>query len=245
MKTINLDESMPATAYILAGGLGTRLRPLVADRPKALVSVNGQPFLDYLLNFLVDQGITQVVLCAGYLSNMIYDYAQNTLHPQLQLRVSEEQAPLGTGGALRQASLAESSPFFALNGDTLFLIDLRSLWRFHKAHLSDASLALLDASEVGQRGYVNLAEDGYIQSFQEKTSRPQPALVNGGIYILTPRALSSISSGQPVSLERQVFPELAKKGLLTGQVQKGYFVDIGTPESLKQFERDVQSGVLI
>ncbi len=233
---------MPSTAYILAGGFGTRLQPMVKDRPKVLAQVNGQPFLDYLLNYLLAQGITRIVLCAGYLANSILDYAQVSAQSGLDIQVSTEQNPLGTGGALRKASLAESAPFFALNGDTLFLIDLQSLWRFHKTHHSSGSLALLQAVEVRQRGCVRMTDEGYIQSFDEKANQSQPALVNGGVYILTPQALSSVIPGEPVSLERQVFPELAKKGLLTGQVQAGFFVDIGTPESLNQFEQDVRSG---
>ena len=155
-----------------------------------------------------------------------------------------EETPLGTGGALRKASAQMESPFFALNGDTLFLVDLNALWLAHCSTQALATVALLPVQDGSARGCVKLAENGKITSFDEKPPAKGLALINGGVYVLEPGALDSLPTGQPGSIEREIFPSLAAKGQLAGQVQPAYFVDIGTPESLSAFEQDLVEGVI-
>jgi NDP-sugar pyrophosphorylase family protein len=233
---------MLTIALVLAGGLGTRLRPVLADQPKSLALAAGKPFLDYVLAYLAGQGIQQVILCVGYLAEQVRSFVGDGRTWGLAVSYSQEQIPLGTGGALRQASAGLHSPYFALNGDTLFRVDLRSLWEAHCKAQALATVALLCVADGSARGCVKLDESGKIVAFDEKPDQAQAVLVNGGIYVLEPQALATLPSGQAVSIERDVFPGLAMRGQLAGQVQPAYFADIGTPESLAAFERDVVEG---
>jgi len=258
-------HDIPSVALILAGGLGTRLRAVLADRPKSLAPAAGKPFLHYVLNYLHQQGLRRVILCVGYLAGQVRDFAGDGQHWGLEVTYSLEQAALGTGGALRQASAGLDEPFFALNGDTLFSVDLYALWEQHARLGSLATVALLrvaDSNTAGSaRGCVRLAEDGHILAFDEKPAEtphrgvstrrvvstrrdiPAPFLVNGGVYVLEPSALAEIQPGQAASIERDVFPRLASRRQLAGHEQSAYFADIGTPESLAAFERDVLDGL--
>jgi len=238
---------VPTTAFVLAGGLGTRLRAVLADRPKSLAPVAGKPFLHYVLDYLRQQGLQRVILCVGYLAGQVRDFARDGQDWGLEVTYSLEQTALGTGGALRQASAGLDGPFFALNGDTLFRVDLPALWEQHARVGGLATVALLRLADGSARGCVRLAEDGHILAFNEKPAqaqgKPLPALVNGGVYVLEPPALAEIQPGQAASIERDVFPRLASRRQLAGQEQSAYFTDIGTPESLAAFERDVQDGL--
>lgn len=242
-------STIPSTMAVLAGGLGTRLRRVVVDRPKVLAPVAGRPFLDYVLAYLTWQGLREVILCVGHLAEQVQRFAGDGRRWGLQVRYSIEQAPLGTGGALHQVSQALSRPFFAMNGDTLFLADLQALWKTHLARQAAATLALLPVQDWQSRGSVTLAEDGTITAFDEKPDQgwladPAPVLVNGGIYVINPGALAFIQPGRAISIEREVFPILADQGRLAGLVQAAYFADIGTPESLAAFEQDLIAGAI-
>ncbi len=248
--------AQPKVAVILAGGLGSRLRPVVSDLPKSLARVAGQPFLAYLLAYLAEQGIERTILSIGYLGDLVFDFVEEwqRSHSLPRLETVMETVPLGTAGALRLASAGINSPFFALNGDTLFKVKLTELWSLHQSLQSShnncvATIALLPITSLQARGYVNLGSDGKIHSFTEKPStlKTYPgrlALINGGVYILEPSALVDVPPNQAMSIERQVFPALAVQGQLGGLVQEAYFADIGTPESLATFEQDLLHGVV-
>jgi len=243
------QRDVPSVALVLAGGLGTRLRAVLADRPKSLAPAAGKPFLHYVLDYLHQQGLRRVILCVGYLAGQVRDFARDGQDWGLEVTYSLEQTALGTGGALRQASAGLSEPFFALNGDTLFSVDLHALWEQHARVGSLATVALLRVADGSARGCVRLAEDGHILAFDEKPAKVETSrrgvstLVNGGVYVLEPPALAEIQPGQAASIERDVFPRLASRRQLAGQEQSAYFADIGTPESLAAFERDVLDGL--
>jgi len=257
---INFPGDMPETAIILAGGLGTRLRPAVADRPKVLALVNGKPFIEYLLAYLAGQGIQRMILSVGYLGEQVQLEIGNGSRWGMVIEYIKEKEPLGTGGALKLCSHGLQGPFFALNGDTLFRVSLRELWQCHKFHQTIATVSLrkiarVDFDDHSQRGCVILDPNGKIQIFDEKprlgrdpgiiNGQSDDILTNGGVYILTPEALASLEPGQTASLEREVFPDIAAIGQLAGCPQLGYFIDIGTPQSLASFELDVQNGIFI
>ncbi len=245
MKPNAHAPSFPTLALVLAGGFGTRLQPVTKGRPKSLVEAAGRPFLDYILTYLSDQGIQQVTLCVGHLAGQIKDFAGDGQRWELEVRYSQEEIPLGTGGALRQASLELEQPFFALNGDTVFMVNLRSLWEAHIASQALATLALLRVDDGRARGCVKLDERGRIVAFDEKPAQADSVLVSGGVYVLDPQALAEVEPGRAVSIEREVFPQLAAGRRLAGHVQAAYFADIGTPESLAKFESDVVAGRLL
>jgi NDP-sugar pyrophosphorylase family protein len=242
------QHPMPTTAIVLAGGLGTRLRGAVGDRPKVLAPAAGRPFLDYVLAYLAGQGIKKAILSLGYLAEQVMSFAAGGKRWGLAIDYSVESTPLGTGGALRLAARGLQTPFYALNGDTLYLANLESLWGAHPRAQAAATIALLTLAEGRERGCVALDVSGKILSFAEKPAGgglAAGALVNGGVYLLEPTALAGIPEGRPVSIEREVFPPLAAAGRLYGQVQRAYFADIGTPHSLAAFEADVASGKVI
>lgn len=235
---------MPATALVLAGGFGTRLRQVLPDLPKVLAPVAGRPFLDYVLTYLSNQGIIRAIICTGYLAEQVEAFADEGKRWDLKIDYSRESVPLGTAGALKQASRDLEGPFIALNGDTLFQADLKALWEAHLHLRALATVALLPVPDNIGRGCVILDANGKILSFDEKPEQSQPAVINAGVYILEHEALAGVSLGRALSLERQVFPELAAAGKLGGLIQQGYFTDIGTPESLENFEKDIKNGTI-
>ena len=245
MMATSGNSRKPEVAVVLAGGFGTRLRSALAGKPKVLAPVAGHPFLGYLLKYISGQGISKVILSTGYLANQVRAFAGNGAHWGLETKYIEEPSPLGTGGALRLASEGVAGPFFALNGDTLFLVDFEKLWNYHRACDAAATLTLVQSHDQEARGNVQLAKNGMITRFEEKPPEAfarDNDLVSGGIYVLTQEALADIPPGENVSIERQVFPRLAEQGKLAGFVQDAYFADIGTPESLLDFERDMMEG---
>jgi D-glycero-alpha-D-manno-heptose 1-phosphate guanylyltransferase len=233
---------MNFTAIILAGGLGTRLREVVFDRPKVLAPAADFPFIHYVLSYLSSQNITDVILSVGYLSDQVISYVGDGTKWDLRVRYVVENQPLGTGGALILASRDIQNTFISLNGDTLFCVDLESLISTHLRLRSLATIALVNRPDGQLRGCVDLDHAGFIRNFQEKPPTRGPALVNGGINIFEPAAFKGRDSTLPVSLEKDIFPELAKLGLLGGKEMTGYFADIGAPESLSTFEQDIRSG---
>ncbi|MBI4806801.1 MAG: nucleotidyltransferase family protein [Desulfovibrio sp.] len=218
------------TAIILAGGLGTRLRQAIPDRPKALAHVAGRPFLDYILDWLTDSGITQAVLCTGHMADMVQQHYGDR-HGDLHLAYSREETPLGTGGALRLAApLVRTDLALVLNGDSFVEADLREFadW-FHerKARVGILAVAVQDASRFGR---LVLDREGAVQAFLEKEPDAGPGDINSGVYLMERDVLSHLSPATPLSLEHDVFPALIGQGLYAYTAQ-GRFLDIGTPAS--------------
>lgn len=216
------------TALILAGGLGTRLREVVADRPKVLAEVNGRPFLSCLLDRLVDAGIKKVVLCTGYMAELIRETFGNC-YRGIGLLYSEEETLLGTGGALRLAlPLIASDPVLVMNGDSYCDADLGLFARQHLSGKAQASLILVQVEDVARYGAVDIDETGRVVSFREKGSQSGAGLINAGIYLLARNIIAAIPTKRMVSLEREVFPQLIGRGLY-GFPQTTRFIDIGIP----------------
>lgn len=218
------------TAVILAGGLGTRLRTAVPDRPKPIAEVHGRPFLAYLLDKLAAAGIESVVLSTGHLGKQVR-VVFGDFYGNLRLRYSQESSPLGTGGALRLAiPLLDSDFVLVMNGDSYFDADLQPFWRWHWAKSAQASLMLAQVSDAKRFGRVQVDADGQVLRFDEKNGAAGSAWINAGIYLLDRRLLSTIPARGAVSLEREMFPAWIGHGFYGYQAQ-GRFLDIGTPES--------------
>ncbi len=227
---------MEATqALILAGGLGTRLRSVVSELPKVLAPVGGHPFLDYLLLQLRRDGIREVVLCVGYKAELVRAHVGNGDRWELSARYSQEDQPLGTGGALRLAlDKLGDGPVVVMNGDSFFDVPLRELRERHAQTGAVGTLAL--ASGAGDRyGAVELDGAGRILAFREKGPRGD-GLFNGGVYVLDRSVISAIVPGVATSLERDVFPALG--GRLHGEAFDRFFVDIGVPEDFERMNDD-------
>lgn len=216
------------TAAILAGGMGTRLRSVVADRPKVLATVNGKPFITYLLDQLTTSGITNVVLCTGYMAEQVCS-ALGENYRGMQLIYSTETSPLGTAGAIKQAmTLFPTYPLLVLNGDSYFSLNLNKFADYHLHAKATGSLSLAHVSDIGRYGSVKIAPDNKIVSFVEKGDYCGEGLINAGVYLLEEAILSAIPVGNAVSLEREIFPSYIGQELY-GFPQSGEFLDIGIP----------------
>lgn len=218
------------TAVILAGGLGTRLRSVVADKPKVLAEVRGRPFLTYLFDQVAQAGITRVVVCTGYLGEQICD-AFGDSYETLDLRYSQEDSPLGTAGALRLAlPMCLSEHILVMNGDSYCDAHLSTFYRWFRAHQAAAAIVANAVPDTARYGRIELEPDGRILEFVEKQSSGDAGWINGGIYLLPRDLLSTIPENAAISLEREIFPTWIRRGLY-GYRNSGNFLDIGTPES--------------
>lgn len=217
-------------AVVLAGGLGSRLRPVVMDRPKVLAEVGGRPFLAYILDQLDQAGMREVVLCTGYLAEAIWRTFGDR-YKSLTLKYSQEMQPLGTGGALHQAlPHCLSDPILVLNGDSFIDADLGGYLEWFYENDLEAAMLLTMVPDASRFGRVVVRQDGLIMSFEEKSGHHDAGLINAGIYILRKEIILFIPEGEFYSLEQQLFPQLMGRTLY-GYSSMGRFIDIGTPES--------------
>ncbi len=216
-------------ALILAGGAGTRLRPVLSELNKPMAPVAGKPFLEYLLLQLKKYEIHGVVLCVGYKADLIQSYFDRGDRWGIQISYSYEREFLGTGGALKLAeNLVHEEDFFVMNGDSLFDIDLHGLMRYHREMKARATVALAHVEDTQRYGLVGVNESGRIVSFIEKREGSREGLINGGVYVFAREVLDLIPAGRPASLEKDIFPMLIERDIY-GLPMKGYFVDIGVP----------------
>jgi len=235
-RSLNLACSISEiTVAVLAGGLGTRLRQVVADRPKALAVIHGRPFLAYLLDQVAAAGLRHAVLCTGYLGEMISETFKSTYGP-LQLSYSHEEEPLGTGGALRLAlSKLQSDPVLVMNGDSYCAADFRSFFQWHCKRKAKGSLLLAGMAKPGRYGSVRIDSDGALLAFTEKSREDTNDWMNAGVYLMSQAMLASIPRQGKVSLEYDIFPQWVGHGLF-GYQTHGAFLDIGTPEDFLRAE---------
>ena len=228
---------MVITAIILAGGLGTRLRSAVPNLPKPMAPICGRPFLEYQLDYWIEQGVRRFVLSVGYRHEVIVEYFGNS-YKGIELEYAVEQTPLGTGGGLLLAAerVGKDAPFLLLNGDTYFAVDLKSLIAFSRLNDADWCLSIFRANEDGRYLGIDVSPKGEIISLNSKTGR-SGCLSNGGVYWVHPRALSDggLAAGANVSLERDVFRAAVASGRrLFGIEFPGIFIDIGVPEDYRR-----------
>lgn len=235
-------------ALILAGGLGTRLRAVVDDRPKSMADAGDRPFLEHQVLYLRDQGIRQFIFCVGYKYRDIERHFGDGSAWDVNITYSVEDQPLGTGGALKHAESHVEGPFLALNGDSYFDANLIDLVRFHQTKQQAArtylgTIALTRVQHANRYGSVRLAPDNGILAFAEKSASngaspgAKDAYINAGIYLLKPEIFAHMLAGTKVSIEREVFPALSGgDGSLFGCYLDGFFVDIGTPEGYRKFQ---------
>ena len=230
--------SMPAV--ILVGGLGTRLRPLTDRTRKDMLPLVDRPQLAYTFDHLRRFGVTRAIVSCGYLPTQIQEHFGDA-YGDLRLEYRIEEEPLGTGGAIRFAADGLDEPFFALNGDSLRETDLDAMIEFHRARPSRATILLTPVEDPSRYGLVRVDGEGRVLSFLEKP-RPEEIdtdLINAGLYVLEPDVLDLIPPGRPVSIEREIFPELVDEQAVYGVALPGYWLDVGTPEAYLQAHRDV------
>jgi D-glycero-alpha-D-manno-heptose 1-phosphate guanylyltransferase len=213
---------------ILAGGLGTRLRPAIGDHAKVVADVGGRPFLARLLDQVAAAGFRDVVLCVGHRADEV-EGALGAAHGPLRLRYSRESEPLGTGGALRLALPLLAGPHvLVLNGDSFCEVDHAAAWSWHVARGSEATLVAVEVPDASRYGRVEIDAADRVRRFAEKQPDGAPGWINAGIYLLASSRIAGLPPGRAVSLERDVLPVWAG-GALYGYRVRGRFIDIGTP----------------
>jgi mannose-1-phosphate guanylyltransferase len=216
-------------ALILAGGFGTRLRPLSCTRPKLLFPICNKPLLDWTLENLASSKIDSVILALNYMADMFIDRYGKSKYG-MDLIYLKENKPLGTGGPIKNAEeqLGYEEPFLVLNGDILTNIDYSSLTKKHKLNETIATIALHRVDDPKRYGVVDLSDNGHVTSFLEKPSNiGASTLINAGIYVLDQRIFDYIPRNERVSLEREVFPKLAGDEELYGYSFDDLWIDIG------------------
>lgn len=227
---------MELCAVILAGGLGTRLRAVVSDRPKVMAMVAGRPFLTRLFDQLIESGVQKVVLCTGYMAGTIRDELGDR-YQNLELLYSVEETPLGTGGALRQAcENISGDKFLVLNGDSYCHCNIADFIAGQIANSASAGMVLARVEDVARFGAVQIKADSRVESFTEKGMRSGPGWINAGIYLLPTSRIREISIGQFVSLEREIIPHIIADGLY-GYQCTGPFIDIGVPDEYQRAQK--------
>lgn len=215
-------------AIVLAGGFGTRLRTVVADLPKPLAPVAGRPFLAWLLDALAEGGLRRVVLATGFMADAVESFAGRRWNG-MAVAYSREDAPLGTGGAVRRAARQlDRGGAHVVNGDTFLRYAPAALEAATEAAGVDAGVALAHVDDVSRYGAVEVAE-GRVHRFREKGGAG-PGLVNAGCYFLSPRALAGLPAKECFSLEHEVLEPMAARGQLAAFDRTAGFIDIGVPE---------------
>ncbi|MEM2123578.1 MAG: NDP-sugar synthase [Candidatus Bathyarchaeia archaeon] len=227
-------------ALILAGGYGTRLRPLSCRKPKLLFPILGKPILKRSIEVLADLGVSEVVLALNYLADIIIGEMGRS-HHGVRIRYMVEKTPLGTGGPIRKAMgiLRGEDVFLAMNGDVVFDEDMGGVLKVHEKDGAVATIALREVEDTSRFGVALVDREGWVRGFVEK---PKPGTVdsrfiNAGFYALSKEIFKYIPSGRKVSTEKEVFPVLAGEGRLRSFNYKGYWSDIGEVEDFIKVNR--------
>lgn len=217
-------------ALILAGGVGTRLRPLSCTRPKLLFPIANKPLLDWTLERLAKSGIKEVILAVNYMAEAFMQ-RYGTSKYGMRLLYSREGRPLRTGGPIKKAEelIGHEEPFLVLNGDILTNMNYADLIKKHKENDAIATIALYKVEDPSRYGIAEMTEKNRILRFLEKPTRKEApsSLANAGIYVLSPEIFNHIPSGRPVSIESETFPKLVEKRRLFGYDFEGLWIDIG------------------
>lgn len=230
-------------AVVMAGGEGTRLRPLTANQPKPLLPVVNKPIMEHVLRLLRRHGITETVVTVQFLASLVRNYFGDGDELGMQLSYATEETPLGTAGSVKNAEDAlKGEPFVVISGDALTDIDITALVRYHREKGAMVTVALKSVSDPLEFGIVITAEDGRIERFLEKPTWGQvfSDTVNTGIYVMEPEVLEHVAAGEQVDWSSDVFPKLLAAGeKLYGFIAEGYWEDVGTHESFLRAQADV------
>jgi len=225
-------------AVILAGGMGTRMRPLTYVVPKAMLPIGGKPLLEHMIRYLKEHGITEVIVCVAYLRTHIMDYFKDGKNLGMKIQYAEAEMPLGTAGQLKTAENYVSNTFLVMNGDIITSLNIRKLIRFHQEMGGTGTIALRKFEVPIPYGHVEVDANSAIKKFTEKPTLS--FLVNAGVYVLEPKIFHFIPPSQAASLETDTFPTLLKNGeKLNGYHEEAYWADVGTVTDFERVDREL------
>jgi len=232
-------------ALFLAGGMGTRLKPLTDDLPKPMVPIMNKPLLERNMANLKKYGIHDIVISTCYKSKYIQDYFGDGSKFGLAIEYVCEDIPLGTGGAIKKTENLYDDTFIVFNADILCDMDFTALVKFHKSKSAAVTIAVTQVENPSAYGVIEYDKNDYAISFTEKPKADEikSNYINAGVYVMEPKVLMGIPGNRPVSVEREVFPELLRKGDKVAIYKGGsYWMDIGTPEKYLQTHEDIMTG---
>ncbi len=228
-------------AVVMAGGEGTRLRPLTSNQPKPMVPVVGKPCMEHILELLRDHGMNEVIVTVAFLPQAIRSYFGEGETLGMQIGYSVEESPLGTAGSVRLAAKQLDETFLVISGDALCDLDLTALVDFHKEKGAAVTIGLKSVENPLEFGIVVTDEEGRIERFLEKPSWGQvfSDTINTGIYVLEPEVLKHVPTDRPHDFSKELFPYLLEMGRpLYGYVMDGYWQDIGNLDQFRQANFD-------
>ncbi|MET8003466.1 mannose-1-phosphate guanyltransferase [Nonomuraea glycinis] len=233
-------------AVVMAGGEGTRLRPMTANQPKPLLPVVNRPIMEHVLRLLKRHGITETVVTVQFLAALVRNYFGDGDELGMRLEYATEDIPLGTAGSVKNAAdRLHDAPFLVISGDALTDIDLTDMIRFHRENSALVTIGLKRVPNPLEFGIIIVDELGRVQRFLEKPTWGQvfSDTVNTGIYIMEPEVLNEVAAGESVDWASDVFPALLERGApIYGYVADGYWEDVGTHESYLKAQADALSG---
>ena len=222
-------------AIILAGGYGTRLRPLTYTIAKSMVPLVNKPVIEYIVDYLVGYGLKDIVITTNYLREHVIDYFKE--RRDIKLSYPEEPSPLGTAGSVKNAEIEETS--LIIQGDNITDIDLRKVMKFHEAHGKLVTIVLLPVRDPSSFGIAEIEADGRIKNFKEKPLREEcfSNLANTGLYVIEPEVMKYIPEGSSFDFSKDLFPMLVGKKEIYGCIVKGFWADVGSPEGYMEASR--------
>ncbi len=229
-------------AVILAGGLGTRMRPLTYLVPKPLLPIGGKPLIERTIEYFKSYGFREFVICVAYLKGYIIDYLNRSKRSLgVEIEFAESDVPLGTAGQLKTAEHLISETFLAMNGDIVTSLNIGKLVDFHKSRGGIGTIALKTFELKLPYGLVEVGQDSAITAFREKPV--MSFMVNAGIYVFEKEIFQYIPKGKVSSLETDVFPRLISEGkVLNSFYEEAYWADIGTVSDFERIDAYVSSG---
>ncbi len=234
-------------AVILAGGEGTRLRPLTSNQPKPMMPIANRPMMEHIVRLLAQHGFDEIVVTVAFLANQIRTYFGDGAELGVEMRYATEDTPLGTAGSVRNAAEELDDTFLVISGDVLTDVDLTGLVAAHRESGALGTIALKRVSDPVEFGIVITREDGRVERFLEKPTWGQvfSDTINTGIYVLEPRVFDFIPSGEVVDFSGDVFPAALAKGEdLYGHVVDAYWEDVGTHDAYLRAHQDILDGLV-
>lgn len=233
-------------ALLLAGGLGTRLRPLTDHLPKPMALVGNKPWLEHLILQYKEQGVRRFVIAVKHYADRIQSAFGDGARLGVSIRYSLETELLGTAGAIKNAEDLLEDCFLVVNADIISDCRIEPLLQFHRRHGGAVTIGLIEVDDPSHYGVVELEDNGRIMRFVEKPKREEAPsnLVNAGVYVMDKRALAAIPKGREVSIERETFPQLVEQNEVYGHAIRGYWMDMGTKDRYRAVHWDLLSGRL-